>query len=227
MDRFKGLDQCRPSSHHKLRPRASPVQTDYTGNFQLELKSVLICPFNCWNSPDDQSFPFDLGPLSAAVAFDRGDKFSGNRVGRVLSTHDKYASIQRSVSQLVPKIPVKKSDLLGWGLLKQRHTAHRTCSPFCFETSWMSPNTADRVYTEASCALWQILVQQLALLTMKNVAGRDFCLRWSFNRCSDPQGTSEVSRLIENPKNTKLSPWFQLRWGLSASSGISGPLLWC
>lgn len=153
VDRFKGLDQCCPSSHHKLQPWASPVQMDNTGNFQLELKSVIICLFNCWNSPYDQSFPFDPGPLSAVVAFDRGDKFSGNTAGRVLSTHDKYASIQRNVSQLVPKIPAKKSDLLGWGLLKQRHTAPRTCSPFCFETSWMSPNTADRVCTEASCVL--------------------------------------------------------------------------
>lgn len=89
------------------------MQTDKMGNFQLELKSVIICLFNCWNSLDDQSFPFDLGPLSAVVAFDRGDKFSGNVAGRVLSMHDKYASIQCSVSQFVPKIPAKKSDLLG------------------------------------------------------------------------------------------------------------------
>lgn len=57
----------------------------------------------------------------------------------------------------------------------------------------MGPNTADRVCTESSCTLWQILVKQLAPLTKKNVAGRVLCLRWSLNRCSDPNRTSEVS----------------------------------
>lgn len=89
------------------------MQTHNTGNFQLELKSSILCLFNCWNILADQSFPFDPGPLSAVVAFDRGDKFSGNTAGRVLSTHGKYASIQSNVSQLVPKIPAKKSDQLG------------------------------------------------------------------------------------------------------------------
>lgn len=198
------------------------MHTGNTGNFQLELKTF-ICLFNCWNSLDDQSFPFDPGPLSAVVAYDRGDKFSGNAAGRVLSTHAKHAGIQRSVSQLVPKIPAKKSDLLGWGSLKQKADSDENLLAILLRNFSNESKYGGSRLRRSKLSSGKFLYNKWLRWQRKMWQDGIFASAGALRSTGDLRG---FPCIIRNPEKTKWTPWFQLRWRLSASSGMSGPLFW-
>lgn len=129
MDRFKGLDQRRPSSHHKRA--CSTVGTVLTINL----------------SPSTRGLYLLLLPLIEAI------NSLGTRRAECWARRANTPAFSAAWVSSFQKYLRRSQTCWDEARLNKRRTAMRTCSPFCFETSRMSPNTADRVCREASWAL--------------------------------------------------------------------------